>query len=139
MRLEQKKVSKPSIFGFFSEKEMSFFKKNLIFLELEKGGKFTVECVSNGTIPQKYIFCTNFFLEVGEVRKYVEERVFFREKKRFKTLLRKMGGHKKRWLQPAVLFLCNQKFSYISSFCRVVLFLRIVFNQSNGASNFPVN
>ena len=94
MRLEQKKVSKPSIFGFFLEKEMSFFKKNLIFLEIEKGGKFTVECVSNGTIPQKYIFCTNFFWKLEKLENMLKKEFFFEKKSVLKPCLEKWEGTK---------------------------------------------
>ena len=38
----------------FSEKKKSFSKKNLNFLKIAYGGKFAIECVSNGFLRQSY-------------------------------------------------------------------------------------
>ena len=38
---------------FFAEKIDEFFEQNLNFFKFAKGGKFAVECVSNGTIFKK--------------------------------------------------------------------------------------
>ena len=74
---------------------MSFLKKKLEFIiKIDKFGKFAVECVSN------IFFSKKCFLDVYEVllaknpntlnagksENYDEERVFFRERKRFHLL-----------------------------------------------------
>ena len=55
-----------------------FFEKNLNFFEIDKGGKFAVECVSNGIISLKCLsaLIMRFFLakyqkilKVGKIRK----------------------------------------------------------------------
>ena len=63
-----------------------FSKKILIFFEFLKGGKFAVECVSNGIFSLKCHFRPNHEvfsaksqknLSVGKIREYDEERVLF--------------------------------------------------------------
>ena len=64
---------------------MSFSKK-LSFFKNPKGGEFAVECVSNGFFPKNVVsaLIMRFFqariqkpLNVGKIRKYDDERVFF--------------------------------------------------------------
>ena len=61
---------------------------NFLF-KIDKGGKFSEECVSNGIIPLKCLFLPTHevflaknqkILKVGKVRKYDEESVFSRKK-----------------------------------------------------------
>ena len=40
--------------GLFVEKKIEFFFK------IDKGGKFAVECVSNGNVSEKYLFCPSY-------------------------------------------------------------------------------
>ena len=65
------------------------FEKNLNFFKIAKGGKSAVECVPNGMIFSKCLFRANYeaFLaknqklsNVAKIKKWDEERVFFREK-----------------------------------------------------------
>ena len=70
----------------FFEKMDRFFKNNLNFFEIPKGGKFAVECVSNGIVSQKCHFHPNHevflakslkTLKVGKTKKNMMKKEFF--------------------------------------------------------------
>ena len=69
---------------------MGSFEKTLKFFKIAKGSKFAIECVSDGIISLKCLFRPNYevfwqknqkIVNVGKIRKYDEETVFFSRKK----------------------------------------------------------
>ena len=90
---------------------MGFLRKNLNFFDIPKGGKFAVECVSNGIISQKCLFRHNFEVYVAKTQKklrawdklenMMKKECFFSEKNVFiflKAFFTKMGRRKLcRW------------------------------------------
>ena len=70
------------------------FSKKIHLFQTAKGGKFSVECISNRMISLKCLFRPNYevflakkkqkLFNVGKIRKYDEEGVFF-EKKTFSS------------------------------------------------------
>ena len=75
--------------GFFLKKKIGLLLKKNILINIGKGGKFAVECASNGIISWKCLFHLNceFFstkspkiFECGKITKFDEERVFFERK-----------------------------------------------------------
>ena len=74
----------------FLDKIDGVFRKKLEFLEIVKGGKFAVECVSNDSICKKGLF------QFGKIRRAMKKEYFL--KKNVSILLRgisnKIGGQK---------------------------------------------
>ena len=66
--------------GYFLKKNMDFFgKKTGFFFKIGKGGKFSVECVSNAIIFQKCFRHFNYEI-FCKIRRYKKKRVLFRKK-----------------------------------------------------------
>ena len=67
----------------------------MIFFKIAKGSKFAVECVSYDNISLKCLFSPRYevylakkkqkTLNVGKIRKYDEEKVFFFKEKTFSS------------------------------------------------------